>query len=498
MALSLDNIVRVSDSIQAVGTLRRVFGIGLLITNDSSFLGTQSDRIAVYSDFQTLAKDFADTTEPYKAGQKWFSQSPFPRNLVIGRWIDTDSAAFLKGGTVTTTAAQFAALTNTGNLKITINDTSYEVTPDFTSVTTYADVATVLQTALTTAGATVTVTFDATSTSFVITTTNSGASATINYAVAPTSGVDLSLTLLLTSSTAAALVAGKDAETLVEAFEAILGLNDSFYFVMLDHVISTSQNVIELSDFIETGRYMLSTVTNDTTALNAGETASLAYQLSVKSPARTWMTYNRSNDYSDMSIAARFSSIDFNSANSDLTAKFKQLPTIAPDNLSLAQVQELEKKRVNYYTNFADRAVYSEGVAFNPDVYIDVRYALDWFVNAIQVDVFDLLYASGRVPQTDEGEASIVAIIDNVCRQAKTNGMIAGGKVSEAMRADIIATTGNSKFDGNLTNGYLIWSQPTAAQSESDRAARKATAKKVWLKSGGAIHFVEISVTLEN
>jgi hypothetical protein len=66
------------------------------------------------------------------------------------------------------------------------------------------------------------------------------------------------------------------------------------------------------------------------------------------------------------------------------------------------------------------------------------------------------------------------------------------------MKADIIATTGNSKFNGDLPNGYLIWSQPTAAQSESDRAARKATAKKVWLKSSGAIHSVEIALVLEN
>ena len=495
MSLDLNNIVRVSDSIQAVGVLRRVFGIGLLITNDQSM---GEDRVRVYSDFGALSKDFADTSDVYKGGQKWFSQSPFPRNLVVGKYVDAATAGYVKGGQITDTPAAIAALVATGKIAISINGTSHEVAPDFTNVTTYADVASTVQNSLTTAGATVTVVYNPLSGGLDITTTNTGVAATIGYATVPTSGIDLSVILKINTATGLSNSNGVDSESIIDAFNAIKSANDSFYFVALAHNILSNALILELSDFIETGRYMLTVVTNDISTLIPNETSSLAYQLYQKQPSRTWMTYNSLNDYVDLSIAARFSSVDFNSGNSVITAKFKQLPTIAPDELSLAQVEELERKRVDYYTKFADRAVYSEGVSFNSDVYIDVRYALDWFVNAIQVDVFDLLYASGRIAQTDAGEASVVAVIDNVCRQAITNGMIAGGKVSEAMRADIIATTGNSKFDGNLNQGYLIWSQPTAAQSESDRAARKATAKKVWLKSSGAIHSVEIAINLEN
>jgi hypothetical protein len=497
MSLSLDNIVRISDTIQAVGVLRREFGIGLFITSDTS-LSTGNNRVKVYSDFQSLSKDFGETTAPYKAGQKWFSQSPFPKNLVVGRWANAATSAYTYGGTVTQTPAQLAALVATGKLKISINTTEVEATVDFTGVTTYTAAASVIQTGLTGAGATVTVTYNPTRGGFDIVTTNTGSTATIGYGVAPASGVDLSITLALTNTAAFANSAGVDVETITEAFNNILALNDSFYFVMLDHTLFAETVIIELSDLIETGRYMFSSVTSETSTLTTGETSSVAYKLSVKTPSRTWMTYNNANDYADMSIAARFSSVDFNSANNVITAKFKQLPMIAADILTFAQVQELEKKRVDYYTNFANRAVYSEGVTFNPDVYIDVRYALDWFVNAVQVDCFDLLYSAGRIAQTDAGEATIVSVIDNVCRQAKTNGMIAGGTVSETMKADIIATTGNSKFNGELPNGYLIWSQPTAAQSQAERAARKATAKKVWLKSSGAIHSIEIAITLEN
>ena len=124
MSLSLDNIVRVSDSIVATGVLRRELGIGLFVTVDNH-LGLGADRVGVYSDFSTLARKFPIDSEPYKAGQAWFSQSPFPRNLVVGRWFNEAAGAKLTGCKVTKTAVELEALKGTGKLSITINATPY-------------------------------------------------------------------------------------------------------------------------------------------------------------------------------------------------------------------------------------------------------------------------------------------------------------------------------------------------------------------------------------
>lgn len=498
MSLPIDDIVRVTDTIEPTGVLLRVFGIGLFITNDSG-VGSGAERVKVYSSNRgDFATSFPETTETYKCAQKWFSQVPYPKNFVVGRWFDVATTGVLSGGKVGSTPTQLAGLADTGFLNISINSIAIDVAVDFTATTSYADAATAIQTALTTASATVTVDFDPASGGFVISTTNTGDTAIVDYASTPASGVDLSTTLALTSTLALSKTEGAAVESLSEAYAAISALNDSFYFVLLDHKLTTSENVLLLSDLIETRRKMFTTVTDDPTTLNTGETTSLAAQLFAKQPARTWMTYNQKNDYSDASIAARFSSVNFQSADSVITAKFKQLPTIAADSLNETQVTELERKRVDYYTNFADRAIYSEGTAFSLDTYIDVRYALDWFVNAIQVGIFDLLYASGRVSQADQGEATIVSVFDKVCQQAVKNGMIAGGTVGASMRGDIILSTGNSKFNGVLAKAYLIWSQSTAAQSLADRDARKATAKKIWLKSSGAIHSVDLDINLES
>lgn len=498
MALPLDNIVTVSDTIESVGVLRRVFGIGLFFTNDQT-LGTGSNRVAVYSNFAgDMADAFAEGTEPYKAGNTWFAQSPFPQNLVVGRWIDTAVSARLYGGQVTTTVSEFAALLATGYVKVSIDGVDYDVNVDLTTVASYADVALAVQNALTTGGASVSVTYNATTGAFNVVSSSTGASSTLSYFGTPSTGVDLAPYLFLSSSLATQLDNGADAETIPEALEAILALNDSWYWVMSDNTIFSQANVQSISNWVETGRYMYSVQSSESAILTTGETSTVAYLLYQEQLQRTFVTYSSSSDYKSVSICARFSSVNFDSANSVITAKFKSLPTITPDDITQTQVSELERKRVNYYTTFATDSIYSEGTTCNNSVYIDTRYALDWFANAVQVDTYDLLRGSGRVAQTDAGEAEIVSVLDGVCRQALTNGMIAGGTVSEVMKSDIIATTGNTSFDGNLTKGYLIWSQPSSAQSQADRAARKATAKKIWLKSSGAIHTVDISVTLEN
>ena len=502
MALSLDNIVRVSDSIAATGIVRRDLGVGLFITNDDR-LGLGENRVAVYDNFTALAKQFPDG-EVNKAAMAWFSQSPLPKNLVIGRWNNTKTPAQLSGGAIEAKAEDLAKLEKTGKLSITISNQAYKnLEVDLTDVKDYDGVATQLQGALTDKGAAVTVAYNDTTKSLAITTTNAGKNYTIDYATkaeGTDDKTDLSALLKLSQATASEIHNGTNGESLPDAWEAILALNDTWYFVMVDHTLPDYDQVLMiLSDYIGTSRYMLALQTSDKGILDSSEETSLAYTLHEKQAARTWMTYSsKVDEYKEVSIAARFSGVNFNANNSVITAKFKTLPQMTPDALTLKDIQALEKKRVNYYTKFATSAIYSEGTTCSDDAFIDVRYALDWFVNAIQVDTFNLLKASGKLPQTEQGQTVIVDVINRVCRQALANGMIAGNQVSEAMADNIRSVTGNQNFNGYLPNGYLIWSQPVAEQSLSARNAREATIKKVWLKSSGAIHSVEIIVNLEN
>lgn len=121
----------------------------------------------------------------------------------------TPTPGSLNGGTLSVNAVK--AVTK-GGFDITVAGTTYKVVAlDFSSVNTVSDVATILQTAITTAAVPVTV--KAVGNSVVLTTTATGTSATITFASAPTTEdttdiKDASAILGLTSASGATVTEG--------------------------------------------------------------------------------------------------------------------------------------------------------------------------------------------------------------------------------------------------------------------------------------------------
>ena len=94
--LSIGSIVRVKATIAPSGAMRREFGRTLLITDDDSLSAAR--RVGVFADLEAVAELFEPDTSPYQAARTYFSQSPYPKNLVIGRWVSTNAPARLIGG----------------------------------------------------------------------------------------------------------------------------------------------------------------------------------------------------------------------------------------------------------------------------------------------------------------------------------------------------------------------------------------------------------------
>lgn len=121
----------------------------------------------------------------------------------------TPTPGSLNGGTLSVNDVK--AVTN-GGFDITVASTLYKVAAlNFSSVNTVSDVATILQSAITTASVPVTV--KAVGNGVVLTTTATGASATITFASAPTTedatdATDASAILGLTSASGATVTAG--------------------------------------------------------------------------------------------------------------------------------------------------------------------------------------------------------------------------------------------------------------------------------------------------
>ena len=97
MTLGIQDIVEVKAQIAPRGAGGREFGRTLLFTTDPT-LDAGAGRVRVFASMDEVARTFAADSGPYQAAQVYFSQVPYPRNLVIGRWINTRESARLTGG----------------------------------------------------------------------------------------------------------------------------------------------------------------------------------------------------------------------------------------------------------------------------------------------------------------------------------------------------------------------------------------------------------------
>ena len=97
MTLGIQDIVEVRAQITPRGAGGREFGRTLLLTTDPT-LDAGAGRVGVFASMDEVARTFTPGSGPYQAAQVYFSQVPYPRNLVIGRWINTREPARLTGG----------------------------------------------------------------------------------------------------------------------------------------------------------------------------------------------------------------------------------------------------------------------------------------------------------------------------------------------------------------------------------------------------------------
>ena len=504
---NIDNIVNVNATIEIGGLIARDFGITLFVTTDSTL--PSSNPLQAFASFNEVASVFPVNSIPYQAGQVYFGQTTTPANLLIGRWFNTDYAANLVG-------AQLPALSVLQAISdgaIVLNGA--EVTGiDFTSATSYTDIASILQTELGTASPTIngTVDFDSSNTNLIFTNNIAGSTEPLTYASSPASGTDLSTILGWTETTGAQLNLGVDMQTIEEAMQIFVDLNNIFYLITLDPTFNDTQTILDLSAWVFDRDYFYYAESTSEQVLNTGETTSIFAQLFAEQSSRTAGDWNDPtsqsstlfSNYLSVSSASRIS----NSAkqlntglNVLINPKFKDRPLISPAILNTSQQNELDRKRINNFvpvgggtTSQTVTNIYQQGYCFANGIWQDVRIGVDWWVNAIKLAVLNLLLENDRVTQTVIGQAQIVSALESPSQQAVRNGLLAAGQVSQIIKDQIITITGNSQFNGFLPKGYLIYPVDLSTLSEAERVQATLPPFFVWGKGSGAVNSIDINL----
>lgn len=487
--------VIVTAQIAPEGQLRREFGATLYLLEASAASTVEGARLNLgvnrYAGPSAVAADYGSSVsgaaEVNAAAATYFAQSPYPKPLFVAKWNKASQSSIFLGRSISLTTAQAQALA-TFTLTVDGATTGNIV---LTAAANLAAAVTLIQTALNAAISGTTATLD-----------GSRIKVTFPPNVDPTGG----FTSGTNTNAAGALgltgdgieaVQGTAPESIDAALTRIEAADNGFYFVAVGDSIRDTDDAIAVANWCASRRYFAAIDSTETGALTANESTSKLADLHALAQENVFGFWSATADRKALSFAARFSSVNFGAANSLITGKFKSLPSTAPDDITDAQEAELVRKRVNFYRDYGTDSYTAEGHAFG--AWIDARFWVDWFVDAVQAAVFNLLRQSpARVPQTPEGVAAIQDVIEGVCDEGVRNGGIAPGQLSPALTLDAATATGNGDFDGFLSLGYLVHFASIAGQSQADRNARKAPAGRVFVKGSGAIHSANIGIVFDN
>jgi hypothetical protein len=492
--LLLADVVNVTIDLSPLAAGYRNFGALLMMGSTEGVIDT-AERMRLYTELQGVAEDFGSLSAEYLGAVKFFSQAPRPNLLYIGRWAQDDTHGLLHMGVLQAheqLMSEWTGITN-GSFTVSIDGVEYDITAvNFSAATNLNGVASILQAKVAAVATGSTVKWDSVSQRFTLTSGTTGAASTVSYMTPVGSGTDLSAKLHGTFGTASVPVGGQLAETALEAAIAAADRSGDWYGLTFATAVPPSDDdYLDVASYIEGSaqdRVFGVTITNST-VLDPIDNTDLGSQFKTLGLERTFSQYSE-DPFAVSSLYGRMFTVNFEAENQVITLKFKQEPVVAPELLTESQASTLKKKNVNVFVRYQnDLAIVQEGVMAN-GAFIDEVHGTDWLKNRIQVDLFNRLYqAPKKVPQTDDGIHSLVTTVEASCAQAVVNGLVAPGVWQ-------VAGFGQLKQGDTLTKGYYVYAPPVGLQPQADRERRKSPPIQVAAKLAGAVHSVDVLVTV--
>jgi len=209
--------------------------------------------------------------------------------------------------------------------------------------------------------------------------------------------------------------------------------------------------------------------------------------------------YSSQSNYATLGAWVNLAKIDFTQADAMQTLNGQQIAGVTAESIDSTAQGYLQAKNCGAYANFgAVGAAYPmifDGKA-SSGRFADEVFGLAWLQNQLQVDIFNYLRSlKSRLPQTDEGMAALLGVVEKTCRKAVTNGLLAPG-VWQGNQ--IKSTAGDVVNNGDLLKtGFRVMADAMSSQSAATRATRVAPPIYVAAKGAGAIHNVNVAVTFD-
>ena len=455
---NIDQVVDVQISRDTVALDEADFNTLLFITNEQVF----SERSRKYYSADQLIEDGFDSSgAAYAAALAYFSQSPKPTQMVIGK----------RTATAQTLEVTDAEVKNFQTYTITVSDGATSETATFTTGGTAEDDIAVGRTSIMDG-------LDTDMTANVTLVSQTLASDEISFTVP----AGLTITL---SNISVKLDAGTY-EDIAVMITAQMAYDNLWYTVsMYSHI---EADVLAMAVVIEAEYKLYVTSTQASEALVAIPEGQVAASDDIPGKLEE-LNYDRTACFYNAAADSKF--IEVAVAGKKLTAvpgattwMYTLLAGQASDNLSPSQSVILLGKNCNTYEDFAGTDMIREGTVASGE-FIDVMRGSDELRNRIQIEVFRALVVAAnggsKISLTDDGVAQLTAIVETELRRSAENDFI-------QELVDVKDSAGKIKS----VAGYVVEASLVSSLPANQRALRQAPDIRFAAVLAGAIHKVVV------
>jgi len=428
MAL-ITEFVNVSAVLQTAVAPRTSFGIGLFLVDDSQIPIDQRYKYVTPSDWD----DLTSGTDPYSFSNVYFGQKRQAQKLMLGRWVSSASEPYFVCGTHETDYAVWE-LVSDGSFTVSDGTSTDVVTGvDFDGITALSQVATVLTAAIQAIGSpnitgldTATFEFDSED-RLILKHSATGASAATLSIVSGGGGTDLTSSTYMDVSNGFSQ-AGLDAEEPTEALTAISELDDSYYEVMCERSLTTTQQVA-VGSYVNAKKKQCILVYSNTDAKSAGTSTDLGSQCADLALSRTMCVYSEhSDEWPDAAIAgcvlpASEGTTEFAMEVLALVQESGLAADGTSKPLTTTEISVLEGKKYNRIAKVGDNIFNTDGMNANGTEH-RIMLGKDWFEARIQEDVFTILLQNPLSAFDNPTLAQFEAVVREYATEAINRGIL--------------------------------------------------------------------------
>lgn len=495
MSANISNVITVQLLAEPTLAQRANVNTVAVFTSELGKLNT-ANRTEIYTDISSVATDFGTNSEFYDFASVFFQQTPNPVSangyLVAAYWRAASetvaaSSAVLKGSQLVedSVVSQLQAISN-GTLNIDVDAGTENLTSlDFTTVLTLADIATVIDTAL--SGATATVD----NLSIKITSDTTGATSLLSFVSDPNSGTYVGSLLNLQTGSGATLTQGAASsvltlETKVDAVTNALSSDGFRSFVFID--TPTDQEREDLAALSESNNIISADVFSGASYLEVAA-SNTVWKIKLASQNNYRMLYSASNDRKlAIGMLSRMQTVLFTGTNTANTANLKNIVGVVPDGYTQSEITKASNVGLDIYTTIKNVPVMLTSGAND---FFDNVYNLIAYVDALEIDTFNILKsATTKIPQTVKGVNQLVDTIEKTTQGFVNAAVFAPGEwTSPEFFGDV-----ETLKEQVRTKGFYVLANRLSDQPQADRQARKSPPIQIAVKSSGGINKVNIIV----